>query len=57
MNSSNVSKELLKEQIQKSEDKVFTGKLKRALVFKNLHQGFLLLAVASLIFNTLYYFL
>lgn len=46
--SSNVSRNLLKEQIQESEDHRFTRKLKLALVYRNLHQSLMLLAAVSL---------
>lgn len=46
--SSNVSRNLLKEQIQESEDHRFTQKLKLALVYRNLHQSLMLLAAVSL---------
>lgn len=55
--SSNVSRKLLKEQIQISDDKIFTGKLKRALLFRNLQQSFLIVSVISLALDALYYFL
>lgn len=55
--SSNVSRKLLKEQIKTSEDKVFTGKLRRALLFRNLQQSFLVISVISLVFSAAYYFL
>ena len=46
--SSNVSRHLLKEQIQDSKDQRFIQKLKLALVYRNLHQSFMILAAVSL---------
>lgn len=46
--SSNVSRELLKEQIHASKDQRFIQKLKVALVYRNLHQSLMLLAAISL---------
>ncbi len=57
VNSSNVSRSLLKEQIRKNEDPVFTRKLKRALLFRNLQQSFLTAAFLSLLLSVAYYYL
>lgn len=56
VHSSNVSRKLLKEQIQNSDDKEFTGKLKRALLFRNLQQSFLIFSVISLVLDAVFLF-
>tara|TARA_R100000789_G_C2941257_1_gene132156 strand:- start:178 stop:474 length:297 start_codon:yes stop_codon:yes gene_type:complete len=48
VSSSNVSRKLLQKEIEHNEDPVFTKKLKRALLFRNLHQTFLGLMAISL---------
>jgi len=57
INSSNVSRSLLKEQIRRNEDPVFTRKLRRALLFRNLQQSFLVGAFLSLPLSVAYFFL
>ena len=57
INSSNVSRSVLKAQIQTAEDPLFTRQLKRALLFRNLQQSFLILAVISLPLSFVFYFL
>jgi len=54
--SSNVSRKLLKKQIRENEDREFTQKLKRALLFRNLQQSFLIFSVATLPFLAMYLF-
>ncbi|QYA24702.1 hypothetical protein G3I01_03995 [Gramella sp. MT6] len=48
INSSNVSRSVLKDQIKAAEDPDFSRQLKRALLFRNLQQTFLISAVISL---------
>lgn len=48
INSSNVSRSVLKDQIKVAEDPDFSRQLKRALLFRNLQQTFLISAVISL---------
>lgn len=48
INSSNVSRTSLKEQIQGTDDPQFAKQLKRALIFRNLQQSFLIAALISL---------
>ena len=57
INSSNVSRKVLKDQIRDSEDPDFTKQLKRALLFRNLQQSFLILAGVSLLIISALYFL
>ncbi len=57
VHSSNVSRKLLKEQIQTSKDKEFIRKLKVALLFRNLQQSFLIISAISLACTAVYYFL
>lgn len=57
VNTSNVSRNLLKKQIRSSEDPKFTKQLRRALLFRNLQQSFIILAIVSLIISCTFYFL
>tara|TARA_B100000929_G_scaffold290430_1_gene283943 strand:- start:630 stop:932 length:303 start_codon:yes stop_codon:yes gene_type:complete len=57
VNSSNVSRSLLKKQIKSSQDNEFTRQLKRALLFRNLQQSFMMLAIISLPVSLIFYFL
>jgi len=57
VNTSNVSRSLLKKQIRSSQDDEFTRQLKRALLFRNLQQSFMLLALISLPVSLAFYFL
>ena len=57
VNSSNVSRQLLKKQIRCSEDAKFSRQLKRALLFRNLQQSFMILAIVSLPVSLIFYFL
>ena len=57
VNTSNVSRSLLKKQIKCSRDEEFTRQLKRALLFRNLQQSFMLLAIISLPISLGLYFL
>ncbi|GAA4311666.1 hypothetical protein GCM10023115_32610 [Pontixanthobacter gangjinensis] len=57
INSSNVSRKILKDQIRNAEDPHFIRQLKRALLFRNLQQSFLIMAVCSLLFISAFYFL
>lgn len=57
VNSSNVSRSALKSQIRATEDPQFTRQLKRALLFRNLQQSFLISAVISLPVTLLIFFL
>ena len=57
INSSNVSRGLLKKYIRNAEDPEFTKKLKRALLYRNLQQSFMVLAILSLPLSLMIYFL
>ena len=57
INSSNVSRKVLKDQIRNAEDPDFTKQLKRALLFRNLQQSFLIMAGLSLLVISAFYFL
>lgn len=57
VNSSNVSRSTLKNQIKETDDQLFTKQLKRALIFRNLQQGFLILALISLPVTLIVFFL
>ncbi len=57
VNSSNVSRNLLKKQIASSDDTQFKKQLKRALLFRNLQQSFMIMAVATLPLSFILYFL
>lgn len=57
INSSNVSRSILKDQIKSAEDPDFTRQLKKALLFRNLQQSFMVLAVLSLLISLSFYFL
>ncbi len=48
INSSNVSRSVLKDQIKATKDPEFTKQLKRALLFRNLQQTFMISAIISL---------
>ncbi|MCM4157328.1 hypothetical protein DHD80_15080 [Gramella sp. AN32] len=56
VNSSNVSRKLLKDQIRNSEDLEFRKNLKKALIFRNLQQSCMMIALFSLPLS-IYYFL
>ena len=49
VNSSNVSRKLIKDQIESSNDPVFIKKLRLALLFRNMHQSFILVSGISLL--------
>ncbi|WP_417906818.1 hypothetical protein [Christiangramia aquimixticola] len=55
--SSNVSKKLIKQEIDHHYDPTFKRKLKFALIFKRLHQVFLLMAASALPVSIFLYFL
>ena len=57
INSSNVSRSVLKDQIRSTEDPQFTRQLKKALLFRNLQQSFMIMAIISLPISLLFYFL
>jgi len=57
VNTSNVSRSLLKKQIRYNEDANFTKQLKRALLFRNLQQSFMISAIISLPISFIFYFL
>jgi len=57
VNTSNVSRSLLKKQIRSSEDANFTKQLKRALLLRNLQQSFMISAIISLPVSFIFYFL
>ncbi|CAL68421.1 hypothetical protein [Christiangramia forsetii] len=57
VNNSNVSRNLLKKQIRSNEDSNFTKQLKRALLYRNLQQSFMIAAAISLPFSFICYFL
>ncbi|TBW27125.1 hypothetical protein [Gramella sp. KN1008] len=57
INSSNVSRRLLKSQIKHNSDPEFTRKLKQALILRNLQQGFIILSILSFPFSLLFFFL
>jgi len=57
VNTSNVSRQLLKKQIRSSEDSRFKKQLRRALLFRNLQQSFMILAIISLPVSFIFYFL
>jgi len=57
VDSANLSLDTIKEQIQNSNNKKFTRKLKRALIFRTLHHVFLSLVFISLVvLGVLYFF-
>ncbi|HKJ48790.1 MAG TPA: hypothetical protein VJ973_06855 [Christiangramia sp.] len=57
INSSNVSRNVLKKEINATEDQEFTKQLKKALVFRNLQQAFMISAIVSLPVSIVFYFL
>lgn len=57
INSSNVSRELLKKQISLNSDPLFTRQLKRALIYRNLQQSFMISALISLPVSLLFFFI
>lgn len=57
VNTSNVSRQLLKKEIRCSEDSEFTKQLKQALLFRNLQQSFMILSIVSLPISFIFYFL
>ncbi|MCM8569841.1 hypothetical protein NE848_10650 [Gramella jeungdoensis] len=56
INSSNVSRKLLKKQIRLNTDPQFTRQLKRALILRNLQQSFMVFAVISVPLSLLFFF-
>ncbi|MDR5591179.1 hypothetical protein [Christiangramia sp. SM2212] len=57
VNTSNVSRRILKSQINSSDDATFIKQLKRALLYRNLQQSFLILAIVTLPLSFIFYFL
>ncbi|SDR86829.1 hypothetical protein SAMN04488552_1329 [Christiangramia echinicola] len=57
INSSNVSRSVLKNQIKAAEDPEFTIQLKKALLYRNLQQSFMISAIVSLPVTIIFYFL
>ncbi|MCH4822260.1 hypothetical protein ML462_03660 [Gramella lutea] len=57
INSSNVSRKLLKKHINIAEDPEFIRKLRRALLYRNLQQSFMVLAIISLPLSLMFFFL
>ncbi len=57
INSSNVSRGLMKKHINTAEDPDFTRKLKRALLYRNLQQSFMILAIVSLPLSLVLFFI
>ncbi|MGA8854512.1 MAG: hypothetical protein WB492_10090 [Christiangramia sp.] len=57
VNSSNVSRSLLKTQIRANDDPAFTKELKRALLYRNLQQSFMILAIITLPISLIFFFL
>jgi hypothetical protein len=55
INSSNVSRGILKDQIRSAQDPGFTRQLKRALIFRNLQQSFMISAGFSLLIILIIY--
>ncbi len=57
INSSNVSRANLKYQINVTKDPNFTRRLKRAMVFRDLQQSFMISAIISFPISLIFYFL
>ena len=57
ISSSNVSRKILKDQIHFASDPGFSRELKRALLYRNLQQSFLISAIVCLPFSFVFYFL
>ena len=57
INSSNVSRSVLKKQINAAEDPEFTQQLKKALLYRNLQQSFMIGAIVSLPVSIVFFFL
>lgn len=55
VNTSNVSVESIKEQIENNPDRNFARQLKQALIFRKLHRAFLGLMVVSVPYTAFYY--
>ncbi len=49
VSSSYVSKKTIRRHIASNPDKVFTGKLKRALIYRSLHKLFIILMISAII--------
>ncbi|MDX1544088.1 MAG: hypothetical protein R3214_09095 [Christiangramia sp.] len=57
INSSNVSRSLLKKQISINSDPEFTRQLKKALIIRNIQQSFMAFAVVSVPLSLIFFFL
>jgi len=57
VNTSNVSRNLLRKEIQNNVDEAFRKRLRTALLFRNLHQVFMILAAISFPISLILFFL
>ena len=57
INSSNVSRSIIKREIRGAQDPEFSKQLRRALIFRNLHYSFLVSALISLPISLVLFFL